>query len=349
MQSVDCHWTMYSLSEPWCDVLVTGNPDRPQGFERTEGMSSAPSPSRDATNTGLPVITKDVILPPENRISMEAGDQSTIEGKNETRALPEEVLKALGKRIAPDKIIGPAIHEDISERWLEVLKKGLTSNDRSEILKKHPIPENCTLMDAPKLNPELKAAATEAAITRDIRIASKQERIAGCLTASGRALSIALNGNGDAENLLIIEYLCDTGKLLSDLQREESSVRKSLILTGVNGPIKEMIQNSDVDEWLCGKNLEEKLKSVKSVERSLKDLKPPPKNQSIRNPKNFRAPLGLHNQKSQTATMGGQKYTSRPQKGMEPAKTHSSQRTQSNQPYRKSYQQKDRSYSRHRR
>lgn len=248
MQAVARYWTMYSLSEPCYDVLVTGNPDRPQALEQTEGTGSACSPLRDATNIGVPVITKDVILPPENRISIEAGDQSTTEGKNDTRTLPEEVLKALRKRIAPDKVIGPAIHEDISERWLEVLQKGLTANDRLEILKKHPIPENCTLMDASKLNPELKAAATEAAITRDMRIASKQERIAGCLTAVGKALSIALNGNGDAENLLTIEYLCDTGKLLSDLQREESSVRKSLILTGVNGPIKEMIQNSDVDE-----------------------------------------------------------------------------------------------------
>jgi len=72
--------------------------------------------------------------------------------------------------------------------------KERTSDRGSQIsiLEKYPIPENCGFLSVPKLNAEIKATVQESAIKRDKRIVEKQERVAACLGAVGKAIPIAL-------------------------------------------------------------------------------------------------------------------------------------------------------------
>ena len=70
-----------------------------------------------------------------------------------------------GPRVEPESVRGPAIHKDLAAHWIDVLKKGLTSDEVKKLTEAYPPPENCTMIGAPKLNAEVKAAVQEATIT----------------------------------------------------------------------------------------------------------------------------------------------------------------------------------------
>lgn len=268
-------------------------------------LDTSTSPTRLDTSPDEISVTENVTAP-TNGFTDKEPEGSTID---ETEGLTDEVLKAMGKRICPDKILGISIPKSIVVRWEEIFKQGLPTEEKTALLKKYPPPSNCDFIEPPKLNAELKATTTDANLKRDARIVLKQEKIAACIAAQGKAITLALQGNGDAENLMMIEYLSDTSRLLADLQREESSVRKSLILAPVNAAVKDVLQTPSLDGWLCGKDLDERLKSAKTLERSLKDLKPPPKFQNSK-AKNFKTPPRYPQPKGQASTFGGQKYSS---------------------------------------
>ncbi|XP_046605016.1 uncharacterized protein LOC124297748 [Neodiprion virginianus] len=256
-------------------------------------------------------------------------------GVDESGGLAENVLKAMGKRIAPDRVLGPELPKPIAVRWEEIFKQGLPPELKTSIIEKYLPPSNCMFIDPPKVNPELKAASTEAVVKRDNRIISKQERIAACLSAQGKALATIIKRDNDAD-LALIESISDTARLLADLQREETAVRKSLILAPLKISVKDALQNSTTDEWLCGKDLEDRLRSAKNLERSLNELKPATKNQTPKNSKNFKTPPRYQAQKTQSGTTGGQKYT-----GFQAQKKYPSQRTQPSQSHHKPYQRRD--------
>lgn len=65
--------------------------------------------------------------------------------------------------------------------------------------------------------------------------------------------------------------------MLADLQHDESEIRRSLILTNINATVKETLKETVVDEWLFGKQLEDKVKAAKTLETSSESLKPPGK------------------------------------------------------------------------
>ncbi|XP_068990728.1 uncharacterized protein [Neodiprion pinetum] len=129
-------------------------------------------------------------------------------GVDESGGLAGNVLKAMGKRIAPDRVLGPEIPKPIAVRWEEIFKQGLPPELKTSIIEKYPPPSNCIFIDSPKVNPELKAASAEAVVKRDNRIISKQERIAACLSAQGKALATIIKRDNDAD-LALIESISD--------------------------------------------------------------------------------------------------------------------------------------------
>lgn len=229
----------------------------------------------------------------------------------ETDQIDESLLKALGERVAVDKPPGTPISEEIVLRWTDLFKVGLPKEEKSLLLKKYNIPENCSVINPAKINPEVKASLQEAVITRDSRLVEKQEKVAVCLAILGTILSDLLKGQA-IDKLTLLERLSDTGRLLTDLQREETLTRKALILPNLNASVKDALKATVVDEWLFGKQLEEKLKTAKTLERSAKGLsKTTPKLSVSHNPKNFKALSRQQISKRQSTTTGGQKKSYR--------------------------------------
>lgn len=74
------------------------------------------------------------------------------------------------------------------------------------------------------------------------------------------------------EKLPMVEILSGIIRIFSDLQREESAVRRSLIMKNINVSLRDTLASPD--EWLFGTNLEEKIKATKTLEVFSKNLKP---------------------------------------------------------------------------
>lgn len=155
-------------------------------------------------------------------------------------------------------------------------------------MEKYPSPENCTCIAVPKLNAEISAAVQETAIKRDKRIVEKQERIAACLGALGKAISIALKVKG-SQKIILLENLNEAGRLLASVHRGKSIARRSLILANHSG-LRDTLSNTSVDEWLFGSNLEDIIKSAKIMKQASKELKPPEKPKQQRKTENGKGP-----------------------------------------------------------
>lgn len=227
--------------------------------------------------------------------------------------LQQELLNVLGARLESEKRTDSAIHKDVALRWSDIVKQGLPEEEVNRLLQKYPVPENCPFIAIPKLNAEINASVQENTIKRDKRIMEKQERIAGCLAAVGKAISIALKIE-NPQKIGLLELLSDGGRLLASIHREESLARKNLILANLNSSLKTTLTNTSVDEWLFGVDLEDKIKTAKSLEKTSKELKPPTKplqqSNGQRRPKNTKGPPRQSAYKRRTMTSSGQRQTS---------------------------------------
>lgn len=90
--------------------------------------------------------------------------------QDDSPQLDPELLSALGDTTDEQPIYGENIHHTLAQRWIPLLKKGLAKDLKEKILKEYQIPENCKLLRAPTLNPEIKAAVSEIIFNRDKNI-----------------------------------------------------------------------------------------------------------------------------------------------------------------------------------
>ncbi|XP_067203960.1 uncharacterized protein [Linepithema humile] len=212
----------------------------------------------------------------------------------EEKELNPDILQVIGLRVHPDRKFAPAVHTQVATGVGEIINKGLPAEKRNNLLEKF-LSQNCLMLDPPKLNPELKATLQESIIKRDSRIMEKQNRITASLAGILEVITKITNLKKD-ENLPtreVMESLWGILHLLADLQREESNIRRSLVLMNINTSLKEALTATVVDEWLFGEKLDDKVKAAKTLETSSKILKPCTQQtqKNKKQSKNFRGPL----------------------------------------------------------
>lgn len=78
------------------------------------------------------------------------------------------------------------------------------------LLNKNGTPENCPIINPPKLNPEVKASLQRPVMSRDSRLVYKQEKVSICLAVLG-TLSDLLGGL-IVDKLTLLERLSDMGR-----------------------------------------------------------------------------------------------------------------------------------------
>ncbi|XP_077280832.1 uncharacterized protein LOC143907755 [Temnothorax americanus] len=220
-------------------------------------------------------------------------EKSLSAGIQKEPDLAPEILEAIGERVHPDRKLAPAIHTKFVAGIEEVIKKGLPADKKKGLLEKFPSPENCLMMDPPKLNPELKVCLQETITKRDGRIVEKQARIttslAGLLDVLVKITSLKSEEKLPTKELT--ESLWGVLQLMADLQHVESSVRRSLIVKNINASMRETLNATTVGEWLFGEKLEEKVKAAKTLEYSSKSLKPNTQQNQTGQSKNSKRPL----------------------------------------------------------
>ncbi|CAK1591341.1 unnamed protein product [Parnassius mnemosyne] len=189
----------------------------------------------------------------------------------EAEVLDPEVLLILVDPVVKKQTFGPDISDNLASRWTPILRKGLNKEDKESITKLYQIPANCDLLLAPTLNPEIGTAITEMAKNRDKKIEFFQQQLGIGLTALGRAMSLVLKDKG--EKMQIIKNLNDAARILTDLHFNETQTRKKLITPTLDKSFLNVIKDVDHDEFLYGRNLSEKIKAVKIIEKSSQSIK----------------------------------------------------------------------------
>lgn len=165
----------------------------------------------------------------------------TAEGtaiSEEEQALTEDLLNLLGEQATVPNT-SDSIHPEVAQRWKPILKKGLDAELKSKLLAKYPPLENCIGAFPPQVNPEIKGAATEAALHRDERIVDQQTLLSASLSAIGKVLTLSLPSAGeDNEFHHICEAAGDAARLIAYAFFSHSQCRRILQGTGLNSKFK---------------------------------------------------------------------------------------------------------------
>ena len=143
-----------------------------------------------------------------------------------------------------------------------------------EFKKKIAPPDNCALLEAPKLNLEVSSAIRESVFRRDKKIVELQNQIGSTLSALGQVLSSLLKDADSEQNVAYIKMISKASKLLLDFHHKQSKSRRELISPDLKIEAQETLSNVQVDSWLFGEKLGERIKASKQVKRSGLDLKP---------------------------------------------------------------------------
>lgn len=178
--------------------------------------------------------------------------------------LNAELLSALGDAPPETPTYGQKIHPDLAQRWLPILRKGLEKEVKENLVKEFTIPDNCKLLRAPSLNPEVSAAITETARQRDKKLEISQQQLGLGISAMNRAMTILLTGD---DKIQAIKTLSEATRLLSDLHYSETQTRIKLITPGLDKNFLSVVKDSERDETLFGSDLPEKIKASKAIEK----------------------------------------------------------------------------------
>lgn len=207
-----------------------------------------------------------------------------------TESVPDlepDILCLLGEEPVQEEKFGENVHKDIANRWADILVNGLKDETKKEILNIYSVPYNLKLIQAPKLNPEIRAAVNEGALRRDNILADKQMVLSSIITCVANTITAILQNNPCHEEIKCrtLKLLSDAGRLLCHTHYSETQTRKHFLLSCLNKEVKDNVKDLKRDHLLFGNDLQDHLRSMKAIIKAGTELKPaapkpklPPKN-----------------------------------------------------------------------
>lgn len=212
----------------------------------------------------------------------DAAESSHTTNETPVSELDPEILSALGEPGEETQKFGEPIHKDLAQRWECILKKGIPKDVKEKLMKSYLIPENCTLLQAPKINAEISAAVTDLAKNRDKKMESAQQQLGIGITAVNRGLSLLLTGD---ERIQAIKLLSDGCRILTDLHYMDTLARVKMLTPGLDKSLlSNVIKDTERDETLFGSKLSDKIKASKMIEKQglqIKKTVPIPKTPQV--------------------------------------------------------------------
>lgn len=178
--------------------------------------------------------------------------------------LDPEVLSALGEFISDSPEFGEKIHENLAQLWLPLLEKGIPKDTKDQLIKQYLVPDNCRLLQAPKLNAEISAAIPEMARNRDKKLAVWQQQLGIGVAAINRGMDSLLKGE---DKLPAIKHLSNGCRILADLHFSNTENRMKLLTPSLDKSFLHVVQDAKRDETLFGNRLSDKIKAAKAIEK----------------------------------------------------------------------------------
>ena len=190
----------------------------------------------------------------------------------------KELTELLGSAPAPPTIFSKPIPNDVATRWEHLTVNGLSDLDRQKLTKDCFVPENCKLIAAPVLNPEVEATLSTYTKTRDQQLAAFQGQLSYGLSALGKSMSVALNTRSEKVHLKavldpIISSVNEAAKLFLDTQYSISTHRRSLLMSNISNPsMKKVLEGSRIGSFLFGEELATKIKSAQDLTKTISSI-----------------------------------------------------------------------------
>nr|XP_034194190.1 uncharacterized protein LOC117610664 [Osmia lignaria] len=196
------------------------------------------------------------------------------------------------------------------------MQEGYPEDKKKNILETYPRKDDF-YTEAPKVNIEIGPVMTEVALKRDEHFAETQNCIGSAISALGAAVSMILEEPEDGiDQEALMKYLCDTGKLLTDVFHQQSKARRAFITPLMNKSVKPTVDATKADEWLYGKKFAEQVKEAKDIEKACSSIKATPKtiNPKSRDQGNSKYPPAKYKQVGNQQKKSVIRFKSRPQR-----------------------------------
>ncbi|XP_074107699.1 uncharacterized protein LOC141532965 [Cotesia typhae] len=207
------------------DVIDTNKENSPEEFNKNSEESTTTDKLADDPEAEVPTT-------PKNN-AQEADDESSDWNK--------EFLELMGEESTPT---GPTtkVDDTIEKQWTNWMAKGLTDEARKELLKKYSRVDKFRT-EAPKVNLEIITHLSEISKKRDQHFADTQNCVGTALVSLGSAISMLMENPEDGvDQVQLMKYIWDAGKIRADVFHQHSTARKSFITPNLDKDIKSTLE-----------------------------------------------------------------------------------------------------------
>ncbi|CAG9087712.1 unnamed protein product [Plutella xylostella] len=222
-----------------------------------------PSTAEDAIQPAAPAVIETVA--PASATADPSTVECPVEEATSEIIVDPELLAALGDSTAESPEYGPKILENLAMLWNPLLKKGMSKENKEKLFENYPIPDNCRLLQAPKLNAEMSPTVLSDMVrNRDKKLMHFQQQLGHGVTAVNRAMDILLKTDNKAEAL---KHLSDSCRILSDFHSMFTQYRVKLINPSLDKSFLAIVQDTERDETLFGNTLGEKIRASGTIHK----------------------------------------------------------------------------------
>ena len=184
--------------------------------------------------------------------------------------LQEEFAEIFGDDPSASNALQIKIHSSILNRWKFWSVNGIKKEDKENLLGKYQSPGG---LEVPKLNPEILLKLPKHSKSRDTHMSTRQQLAGAALAALGSVMTTLIEEMESIDKIQVMEKLHDAGKLMAEIMYSQTKSRKAFIVAGVDKDTKIMLEDTKTEEFLFGKNLSEKFKEAKVMDKVANSMK----------------------------------------------------------------------------
>lgn len=190
-----------------------------------------------------------------------------------SKCVKDTILQALGPDPTLSYRIELVVDEEIAVRMKAWIRDGLQEANLDFLMQQYVLPGFLTV---PKLNPEIEAYLQRNAKDRDGHMMDAQLITAVSLASLCGNFIVLMDEEvaiDDKTRNGLISITLDSAMLQAQAFHEAILNRRAFVLRSIKAPeVRELLDKQPTDELLFGKDLDEKLKTLKSLSKTAKQF-----------------------------------------------------------------------------
>ncbi|XP_046145863.1 uncharacterized protein LOC123989206 [Osmia bicornis bicornis] len=196
--------------------------------------------------------------------------QDVVQEEEKEIPIGEDLAEILGEDPLASKALDLRVHSSVLNRWAYWSTNGLEKEEKEKLMKKYKSPKG---LEAPEVNPEIALKLPGHSKSRDTHMRQRQQMAGGALTCLGAAMTSLIEEEDSIDKAQMMERLHDAGRLMVELLHSQTRSRIALILAGVDRDTRSMLESTKPDVFLFGKNLADKVREARTMEKVANSIK----------------------------------------------------------------------------